>query len=332
MREKECPMGSPRIAGHAGQHGFTLVELLAVITIIGLLIALLLPAIQAARETARRMSCQNNLKNMGLATLSYHDARSQFPTSGMDGSGVADQTSRINWSALALVLPYVEAQAVYDADYTSGMKTPIPTYYCPTRRGPKSYSTPWGLVAKTDYAACRGTGRSSYDSASTGSYSGSIYKEWLHDGILPCRDCSYPAFGTSNKYCGICGKGAAGLGSQIIPVTKMKDVTDGLSKTVMYGEKQVGSEIEWATESDENEPYLCPGCDIDTSRLLNSGAAYLPKPDVPSGLLMFGSKHVDGWAAVMGDGSVRFISYSAAGQVLQNAAGRNDGTITNLDQ
>jgi prepilin-type N-terminal cleavage/methylation domain-containing protein len=314
------------------RRGFSLVELLVVIAIIGILVALLLPAVQAAREVARRRACHNNLKNVGLAALTYSDATQRFPTSGMEpAAGVsgtaalASQTAKANWSALGLILPFIEAQAVYDADYTSGMKTPIPSYYCPTRRPPALYpSAGWGKVAKTDYAGCRGTGRLVY--SGTTSAGGSFYREWLHDGLLPCRACEYASGGT--RACGICGPATAGTGQLMLAAVRPKDVTDGLSKTIMFGEKQLGSESDWATESDENEPYFCPGCDLDAARTLNTGS--LPRRDIPMAYT-FGSKHEEGWAAVMGDGSVRFISYFASGQVLQNAAGRNDGAVTNLD-
>jgi type II secretory pathway pseudopilin PulG len=305
---------------------FALVELLTVIMIIGTLIGLLLPAVQSARESARRMSCSNNLKQIGLATHNYHEAQSKFPNNGGDGATLAITCGvQANWSAFGRILPYIEAQEVYNADYTQAMRTPIPMYYCPTRRAPKLYSS----VAKTDYAACQGSERSVYDSASSGSYSGSIYKVYRHDGLVCCNVCDMPAYGTANIYCAQHGKGAAGAGPQAVTV-RSKDVSDGLSKTIMFGEKQVGSEKEWLTESDENEACLCPGCDIDTQRVLNNQAAKVPRPDVPSANV-FGSKHTDAWGVVMGDGSVRYIAYGASMQVLESLAGRDDGKTATLE-
>ena len=309
---------------------FTLVELLTVIMIIGVLIGLLLPAVQSARESARRMGCGNNLKQIGLATQNFHDAQSKFPNNGLDGATSAIQGEKARWSAFGKVLPYIEAEAVYNADYTQGMRTPIAMYYCPTRRAPGLYSSGWGSVAKTDYAACQGSLRVVFDSASTGSYSGNIYKSYEHDGLVCCNVCDIVAYGTSNKYCAQHGKDAAGAGPQTVTV-RFKDATDGLSKTIMFGEKQLGSETEWLTESDENEPYLCPGCDIDTRRDLNNQAAKVPRPDVPSAGVVFGSKHADVWGVVMGDGSVRYIAYGASMQVLEYLAGRDDGKTGTLE-
>lgn len=91
--------------------GFTLVELLVVIAIIGVLIALLLPAVQAAREAARRMSCQNNLKQIGLAIHNYHSSYNKFPASMYINPAV---TSNASWSVQGRILPYVEQNNFYD--------------------------------------------------------------------------------------------------------------------------------------------------------------------------------------------------------------------------
>jgi len=110
---------------HQGKHdtpaGFTLVELLVVIAIIGVLVALLLPAVQAAREAARRTSCTNNLKNLGLAALNFHDTQKHLPTSNRPPG--ATTNPRFAWATL--MLPYFEQQNLYDLyDFKSNWSSP----------------------------------------------------------------------------------------------------------------------------------------------------------------------------------------------------------------
>lgn len=110
-------MAGRRDAGRRRTGAFTLVELLVVIAIIGILIALLLPAVQAARETARRMACSNHLKQIGLAMHQYADANSVFPPS-LCWSGVVGDPGG-NWSAQARILPYLEEAGLEQSiDYT----------------------------------------------------------------------------------------------------------------------------------------------------------------------------------------------------------------------
>jgi prepilin-type N-terminal cleavage/methylation domain-containing protein len=130
-------------------HGFTLVELLVVITIIGILIALLLPAVQAAREAARRAQCANNMKQIGLALHGYHSAFNQFPLGALGGP----PSWQREWPYLLYyILPYMEQQALYDglvqmqkripetrpwySDATTiwplTVQVPVPGYLCPS--------------------------------------------------------------------------------------------------------------------------------------------------------------------------------------------------------
>jgi len=116
---------------------FTLVELLVVIAIIGVLVALLLPAIQAAREAARRTECTNHLKQIGLAVQLYHDTKKQFPL----GRNLPNALG-VSWAFY--ILPYLEENAVFDsyvktarvdsAANIRAMRTPVATYACPSRR------------------------------------------------------------------------------------------------------------------------------------------------------------------------------------------------------
>ncbi|MEX1026649.1 MAG: DUF1559 domain-containing protein [Candidatus Paceibacterota bacterium] len=120
--------------------GFTLVELLVVIAIIGILVALLLPAVQAAREAARRMSCGNNLKQIGLAIHNYHDTYKSFPAGGITEGNCCATRSRTTWTIS--ILPFLEAQPLYDRyDFNVFNEDPqnqfvreseMPAYACPS--------------------------------------------------------------------------------------------------------------------------------------------------------------------------------------------------------
>ncbi len=117
--------------------GFTLVELLVVIAIIGILVGLLLPAVQAAREAARRMSCSNNLKQIGLATHNYESANKRLPPSACINPA---STSNGSWSVHGRLLPYMEQSGLYNqidlsiswSNYPIISRFQVPVYYCPS--------------------------------------------------------------------------------------------------------------------------------------------------------------------------------------------------------
>jgi prepilin-type N-terminal cleavage/methylation domain-containing protein/prepilin-type processing-associated H-X9-DG protein len=133
----EHEMNETTVRREALRSGFTLVELLAVIAIIGILIALLLPAIQAAREAARRAQCTNHLKQIGLALQTYHDSQKSFPM----GRERTDQRA-VSWAFR--LLPEIEESSIYtafddtarvdDPINSTAMRTPIEIYACPSRR------------------------------------------------------------------------------------------------------------------------------------------------------------------------------------------------------
>ena len=155
-RRRRPSLGSrPLGANNRRRRAFTLVELLVVITIIGILIALLLPAVQAAREAARRMRCTNNLKQIGLAFLNYESTHGVFPPS---------HTRNPNHNVLAFILPYVEQQAVYDryrfdlhwnaTENQEAREVDIAVFVCPTAPRNRPYIS--------DYATCETIASSAY--------------------------------------------------------------------------------------------------------------------------------------------------------------------------
>ncbi len=208
---------------HLSRTAFTLVELLVVIAIIGLLVALLLPAIQSAREAARRSQCQNNLKQIGIALQSHLDAKKVFPM----GRNRTDQLA-VSWAFF--LLPYMEEGPVFSAHKDNvrndddknaqAMRTPIETYACPSRRKaaadrnfddndnpPKVL----GAAALGDYAANAGYG---HDTGMVGGDNGDI-----------------KAFGQYKRV----DAGPIFSGSKI----SERQVTDGLSQTLAIGERHL---------------------------------------------------------------------------------------------
>ena len=174
-----------------GRNAFTLVELLVVITIIGILIALLLPAVQAAREAARRMQCGNNLKQIGLAILNYESANGVLPI-GMNNQWIPPPAKFKGHSAFAALLPYVEQQALYDRYNFS--KRIYDTAESEPRQSPggmradRRVDLPerqrrrpqvWANFARSNYAVCFGSakaGKSASDWTTDGAFRADVGK------------------------------------------------------------------------------------------------------------------------------------------------------------
>jgi prepilin-type N-terminal cleavage/methylation domain-containing protein/prepilin-type processing-associated H-X9-DG protein len=217
-------------------HGFTLVELLVVIAIIGILVALLLPAIQAARESARRLQCQNNLKNIALACLNYESAKGELPP-GSVNTGV-EQGSGLGWPVH--ILPYIEESTVSeqalerfkelgDAYHGSDQLTIalnsmlLPIYLCPSDPELKYQQEKYGTEE---------TGAKNRKGMSYAGVAGSYY---ARTGVCPNKK-------TSPHYCVWSGDALLGPNNYDGLIIQdwgvsFKQITDGASKTFLIGER-----------------------------------------------------------------------------------------------
>jgi len=211
--------------------GFTLVELLVVIAIIGILVALLLPAIQAAREAARRTECSNNLKNIALALHNYHDTYKSLPIS-YSGNGQCN-TNCTGYSWIVGILPFIEYQSLYDqidfSTNTNGnravLETPIETLLCPsdgTRDGGTMAN------ARANIPGDWTVGINNYKSVSGGN--------WDHCGAS-CNARQLPArWGNTGHIDRGNGIICRNHDNQRKNYTKFSHVTDGTSTTFAVGE------------------------------------------------------------------------------------------------
>ena len=296
-----------RALGTRGRHSaFTLVELLVVIAIIGVLVALLLPAVQAAREAARRAQCTNHLKQIGLGFHLHHDAYNACPTGGAGADparalvgGVPELMEKQTLGWAYQILPFIEQQNLYNNPSDPVIKeTPIKIYFCPSRRPPQVWdinaSGTVGKRAQIDYAGNRGNDNNG---------SNGIVVRALNANVQRCR------FST---------------------------VTDGLSNTLLASErawpidwyfKPGGPENDWfrggyAAGSIARPHLYLMGTNPPIKDLRG------PFTGVAVPILIaasFGSAHPGGINAVLADGSVRTISFSVNQATFLDLARRDDG-------
>jgi prepilin-type N-terminal cleavage/methylation domain-containing protein len=334
---------------------FTLVELLVVIAIIGILVALLLPAIQAAREAARRSQCQNNLKNIGLAFLNHENTHKAFPAGGWGYLWTGDpdmgtgEKQPGGWAFNVLNFLEEGGVAVVGKGLPMTQKPdalvkqkayPVPVFYCPSRRpvglsyGNESSvnagDPPGKYVSKTDYAANGG----SFCPAETNSGDPGHWSQGPDLGCLSSfPNCNWGTFSeTAIKSL------FDGVVRPRLPI-RLKHITDGTSKTILVGEKYLHQELYDAagvsTCADNNSPYQ--GYDWDVIRWANSKAGlkkdYTPQPDTygtaaaEACTVRFGSAHSTVFQVVMCDGSVNALPYDINLLTLELMARRNDGRV-----
>ncbi|MDW8221772.1 MAG: DUF1559 domain-containing protein [Gemmatales bacterium] len=274
---------------------FTLIELLVVIAILGLLMALLLPAIQRVREASNLMRCQSNLRQIGVALHNYHNDFQIFPTGSADETNLTNGgTNRDYWSWLFHILPYVEAEHIYRSTNDAQINTtPIPLYYCPSRRRPALYNN----TAKTDYAGNAGAS----DASST-----SDLPSWRGDnGIF--------------------------IEARRTFRVSIAMIHDGTSNTIMAGDKQTNPRYLGQSGGD-NEPYNNPGWDEDVVRTGKNPPqhdSHHPAEPPTFWSKRFGSMHPAGVNVVLGDGSIRNIRYTVPQDLFWRLCVRDDGLPVN---
>jgi prepilin-type N-terminal cleavage/methylation domain-containing protein/prepilin-type processing-associated H-X9-DG protein len=298
------------------RRGFTLIELLVVIAIIGVLIALLLPAVQKVREAANRVQCANHLKQIGTAFHNHHDSYGFFPDGGelWDKSRTFTESGQpqvapyqfLGWGYQ--ILPFMEQDPLWrNPDDAVVVGTPVSTYFCRSRRAPMVVHG----RAMLDYAGNGGTDETK-DPGDTGDWGWGNAK----NGVVVRRPN-----GTTYRSASV----------------RIELITDGSSNTLMAGEKCMQTDRLGMFPPDDDQGYTA-GWDRDEIRW----AVEAPSPDYignrPEYDHRFGSAHPAGFNAVFCDGSVRFIPYTIQSNnqppnlgVWQRVCIRDDGLPVSLD-
>jgi prepilin-type N-terminal cleavage/methylation domain-containing protein len=313
--------------------GFTLIELLVVITIIGILIGLLLPAIQAIRESGRQTQCKNNLKQIGLAAQGHASNIGFYPSSGWGAMWTGDPTmeygARQPGGWIYNLLVYIDQQPLHDMGVTVAdpnarktelakmRATPLALFICPTRRRPVAYPAtdapfnggPAMAVAKTDYAGNGGT------NVTLGNGPGSA-------SDLSCLT-SYPNCTWSNSDVSLATNfnGVTGERSEI----RDADMPDGATYTYFAGEKYLHPNAYFAGADGADNSSMYQGNHADLNRWGNSPPVRDSLEADPSSTRCFGSAHSGGFQAVTCGGQVHFISFGIDPSIHACLANRKDG-------
>ena len=316
--------------------GFTLVELLVVIAIIGMLVGLLLPAVQQAREAARQMQCSNNLKQMGIASLNHESTTRSLPSGGWDGYWVGDADQGFGaaqpggWAYS--LLPFMEQNALWqlgmngtvetDQTQKDGAKTRAETvvgvFNCPSRRAAKTY--PYVLSAVLiNTAACTMTGKIDY----AGNGGDTTNGNWNSAG-----------YGTSPN---TIAKGKSQLKSITCSgvtffksIVSFGEIRDGSSNTYLIGEKYLNPTAYETGKDGGDDIVVCCGNDED---IIRSGNTQPAQDRIgAANHTSFGSCHAGSFGMAMCDGSTQRISYSIDLEINRYLANKADGkaaTVSN---
>jgi prepilin-type N-terminal cleavage/methylation domain-containing protein/prepilin-type processing-associated H-X9-DG protein len=322
----------------ASRRGFTLVELMVVVAIVAVLVTLLLPAVQSARESARRASCGNNLRQLALGCQSHVTALGHYPTGGWDATAAsiamispdrgADWRQPGGWGFT--LLPYIEQMNIYNS---MNATTPVPTFACPSRRGS---SLGPGANVMTDYAGNRGAWASSPATpTATDTDRDTTFGMPSSVGTLPTTypsdtsDLSVILANAAIRLNSVQVTFVSGLsvptggiifvGSSLPPVR----IRDGAANTYLFGEKYVPQAF-YSSGGIGYQNSAYAGDSPDTLR----GGHRLPESDATPWTSTqqgaFGGAHPGSFNAVFCDGSVRSIDFTIDAQTHFLLAARED--------
>jgi hypothetical protein len=313
------------------------VELLVVIAIIVILVALLLPAVQSARESARRAQCTNHLKQIGLGLLNHESATRRLPSGGWGHNlmGDPDRGSHLRQPGgwCYALLPFLEQQSTYEighgmpdpqkkAAMTRLLQTVQPGFICPSRRSAVLYRNKFNpvnsngvpLCAKSDYAGNAGYVGYPYHGGTALPSSLAEGDDWIANG--PPNPGWFPKL-LGNP------QGVIFMRSDIT----IRKITDGTSKTLFIGEKYLRPEdYETGNDAADNESMYA-GFNNDIHR--SADATFPPLQDTLGFVSAdrFGSAHAGVYQAVFCDGSVRGISYEIDSKLHSQLGKRADGQL-----
>lgn len=259
--------------------------------IVGVLVGLLLPAVQAARQSARKTECANHLRQLALGFQLHESAHGYFPSGGWNwsdpptyvgGTAAVGAKQKAGWGFQ--VLAYIEEQSLVDAGPVAVVETALPIFFCPARRAPQTIVT-----------------RDNYEPPIRGG-----------DIVRALTD-----YAASNRE-------DTGLVRRFQP-TRPKHIRDGLSKTLLLGDKRMNLTLLGQAQRDDNEGYTV-GWNADTLRRTDRG----PKADFhgdenDDADKRFGASHPGGLNIVLADGSTHSLSYDIDDDVFQALGERADG-------
>lgn len=341
-----CCTGETKAPKARSLRGFTLVELLVVIAIIGVLVALLLPAVQAAREAARRTQCQNRLRQLGIACQNFADVRKAFPPANGKLSPTAQKRNSRdtgNWGYLAFLTPYVEQdnlKNLLDPEFEydrqpQGVRdfldnTPIEEFKCP------SFS-PVQPVNTSDFGSGEPNNPDSGLATAYCAVLGANLDEYTGSSLLPGCGAGNRLNGGSpyemlenaagNGRCHSGGEGKVAINGVITYDSEIdfRRVTDGTSNTFIIGESAFGD-----PEKQGTRPWWIGAATtwFYTAHNLTYELNRMTAADVPRNEVSFGSDHPGGCHFAMADGSVQFIQEDAEMEVLWAFASRQGGETT----